>query len=80
MSKLYIYSFKCMHVYCVPRNVKRPDIVKEALMFVYALWSLESEILEKWNLYTLDVTKFKVNILFVDMFNAQVFCKKQPFS
>ena len=42
MSKLYIYLFTCMHVYCVPRGVKRQDIVKEILMF--ALCSLESEI------------------------------------
>ena len=30
-----------MHVYCVPRGVKRHDIVKEISMF--ALWSLESD-------------------------------------
>ena len=47
-----------MHVYCVRRGVKRPDIVKETLMF--ALWSLEPEIFGKWNqINTLDVTKFK---------------------
>ena len=36
---LLIYVHAC--VYCVPRGVKRPDIVKEILMF--ALWSLESK-------------------------------------
>ena len=62
---IYINSFKCMHVYCVHRVVKRQDIVKETLMF--ALWSPESEIFEKWNqIDTLDVAKFKFNIFFVD--------------
>ena len=45
-----------MHAYCVPRGVKRPDTVKEILMF--ALWSLESKMFGKWSqIYTLDVTK-----------------------
>ena len=78
MSILYIY-FTCMDVYCVPRGVKRHDIVKEILMF--ALWSLESEIFGKWSqIYTLDVTKFKFNVLIVDRLYVQVFCKKQSFS
>ena len=56
-----------MHVYCV----KRPDIVKEILMF--ALWSWESKMFGKWILiYTLDVTKFKFIILSVDSVNVQV--------
>ena len=78
MTTLYIYLFTCMHVYCVPRGVKRPDIVKEILMF--ALWSLESKMFGKWSqIYTLDVTKFKFNILFVDRLNVQVFCKNSFF-
>ena len=45
----------------VPRGVKRPDIVKEFLMF--ALWSLKSMMFGKWSeIYSLDVTKFKLNI------------------
>ena len=31
----------------MPRCVKRPDIVKEILMF--ALWSLESKMFGKWS-------------------------------
>ena len=63
-----------MRVYCVSRGIKRPDIVKEILVF--ALWSLESKMFGKWSqFYTLDVTKFKFNILFVDRLNKQVFCK-----
>ena len=43
-----------MHVYRVSRGVKRPDIVKENLMF--ALWSLESKMFRKWSqIYTLDL-------------------------
>ena len=67
-----------MHVYCMPRGVKRPDIVKEILMF--ALWSLESKMFGKWSqIYTLDVTKFKFNILFVDRLNIQVFIRTAFF-
>ena len=64
-----------MHAYCVPHGVKRSDIVKEILMS--ALWSSESKMFGKWNqIYTLNVTKFKFNILFVYRFrpNEQVFC------
>ena len=50
-----------MHVYCLPRGVTRPGIVKEILKF--ALWSLESKIFGNWSQnYTLDVTKFKFSI------------------
>ena len=34
-----------MYAYCVPCGVKRPDIVKG--IFMFALWSLESEIFGK---------------------------------
>ena len=54
-----------MYVYCLPRGVKRQAIVKE--IFMFALWSLESEIIGKWSqIYTLDVINFKFNILFGD--------------
>ena len=56
-----------MRVYCVPCDVKRPDIVKEILMF--ALWSfLENGA----KFYILDVTKFEFNILFVDIERTSV--------
>ena len=71
-----------MHVNCVPCGVKKPDIVKEILML--ALWSLESEIFEKWSqIYTLDFTKFiYIHHIFVDRLNVhvQVFCKNSLFS
>ena len=69
-----------MHAYCVPCGVKRPDIVKENLMF--SLRSLESEIFEKWSqIYTLDVTKFIcIHHIFVDRLNVQVFCKNSIYS
>ena len=67
-----------MHVYCVPRGVRRPDIAKEILLF--ALWSLDSALVGKWSqIYTLDVTTFKFNILFVDRLEVQVFCKNSFF-
>ena len=72
MSTLY----KCMHVYCMASGVKMPNIVKEMLMF--ALWSLESKIFGKLS-HTLDVIKFKFNILFVDRLNVHVFCKNSLF-
>ena len=54
MSTLYIYLFTCMHVYCMPRGVKRSDIVKEILMFVCGHWNKD---FGEWSqLYTLDVT------------------------
>ena len=60
-------------------GVKRPDIVKEILMF--AFWSLESKMFGKWSqINTVDVTKFKFNNLFVDRFNVQMFCKNNLFS
>ena len=47
---------------------------------MFAFWSLESQIFEIWNkIYTLDVTKFQFNILFVDIINVQVFVKKTIF-
>ena len=39
MSTLYNYEFTCMHVYCVLRGVKRPDIVKEMFMFALFHWN-----------------------------------------
>ena len=70
--------YMCMHAYCVPRGVNMPDIVKEMLMF--ALWLLESKMFWKWiQIYTLDVTQFKFNILFVDRLNVQVFCNNSLF-
>ena len=55
-------------------NIAWLDIVKEILIF--DLWSLESKMFEKWSqIYTLDVTKFKFNILFVDRLKVQVVCK-----
>ena len=66
-----------MLTYRVPRGVKRPDIVKEFLMF--ALWSLESKMFGKWSeIYSLDVKKFKLNNFF-DRLNVQVFCKNRFF-
>ena len=68
-----------MHVYCVPRGVKRKNVVKEALNDVCRL--VIRITMEIWNkIYTLDVTKFQFNILFVDIINVQVFVKKQSFS
>ena len=59
-----------MHAYSVPSGIKRPDIVKEILMF--ALWSLESKMFGKMSqIYTLDITNFKFNILFVDRLKAE---------
>ena len=61
---------------CVPQGVKRPAIVKEILMF--ALWSFESKMFEKWSeIYTLDVTKFEQYFFVVDRLNVKVFC--MPF-
>ena len=79
MNKLLCTNLRaCMHVYCVPRGVKRQDIVKEILMF--ALCSLESKMFGKWcRIYKLDVTKFTFNILFVDRLNVHVFCKNSLF-
>ena len=54
-----------MHVYCVPRGVKRHGIVKEILMF--ALWSFDTELLENGAKFTHWMSQdFKCNILFVD--------------
>ena len=65
-----------MHVCCVSRGVKRPDIVKEILPCGH--WN--QRCLENEANNTLDVTKFKFNNLFVDRFNVQMFCKNNLFS
>ena len=66
-----------MHIYCVPRSLIRPNVVKEILMFA---WSLESNMSGKWSqIYTFDVTKFKFNNFYADRLNVQVFCKNSFF-
>ena len=62
-----------MHVYCVPRDVhvKRPDIVKDILMF--ALWTMESEKMEQYLLIGCH------KIPFMDKLNVQVYCKNIHF-
>ena len=36
---IYLRITNCMHVYCVLRGVKRPDIVKEMFMFALFHWN-----------------------------------------
>ena len=37
MSTLYIYSFTRLYMYCMPRGVKGPDIVKVLMFALYKL-------------------------------------------
>ena len=79
---IYYYMYTCMHVYCVSRGVKRLDIVKENLLLLFAVWSLKYQRwFGKWSqIHSLDVTKYKLNILFVDRLNVMVFLKNSFFS
>ena len=67
-----------MHVYCVPRGVKRHGIVKEILMF--ALWSLDTELLENGAKFThwMSQDLNAISFLWIDYRKCSV--KKQPFS
>ena len=61
-----------VHVYCVPRGVKRQDIVKEILMIV--LWyvlEIPGTKFTHWMSQTLNSISF-----FEDILNVQVFCKE----
>ena len=58
----YLSTCICMHVYCVPRGVKRQTIVKE--IFMFALWSLKSGNLDNETKFTKWMSQnLKFNIL-----------------
>ena len=60
-------------------GVKRSDIVKKKIVCLVVIVQ-KSDVFGKWSkIYTLDVTKFKFNILSVDRHNVQVFCKNSLF-
>ena len=75
----YLYILIYVHAYILRGSwCKKPRYCEEILLV--ALWSLESKMFGKWSqIYTLDVTKFKFIILFVDSLNVQVFCKNSLF-